>query len=185
METRYDLLNNFFYLERNEPLPKGFEILTAGQFETYAEHRNIIEAKKDLRSFARQCGANALLNIHTIHIENYYAYQSYYECRGVPAVIARRTPRGKYTKEQLIRSFYVHSQPPSRMMQAYEDWLELHTAGIIRRKKFERFYRFYLVLCPLLLFLAAIDIKLSKGGDAATAWFGFGFFYEQLVKLFN
>ena len=135
METRYDLLNKFFYLERNEPLPKGFEILTAGQFETYAEHRNIIEAKKDLRSFARQCGANALLNIHTIHIENYYAYQSYYECRGVPAVIARRTPRGKYTKEQLIRSFYVHSQPPSRMMQAYEDWLEREASAPIQPAK--------------------------------------------------
>lgn len=27
METRYELINKFLYLERNEPLPKGFEIL--------------------------------------------------------------------------------------------------------------------------------------------------------------
>ena len=107
---RYEEPRKFFILEQNEPLPRGFEILAVGEHVAYGEHKNSVDARRALQSYARECGANALLDVHARHC--YYGCW-YYECYGIPAVVGKRNRKGSLTREHLVRNFYAPKQEPS------------------------------------------------------------------------
>lgn len=156
-EVRYDIAADFLILDKDEPLPAGFEILITARDTAYAEHRNAAEARRGLRSHARQCGANALLEVHTEHVNDFYAFNRYYECRGLPAIVARRNPRGRFTRNQLLRSFYAPRQTPSRRERSAAFWANERQAGQARHRRTEQIYNFLILLWPILLIWFAYD----------------------------
>lgn len=156
-EVRYDMVKDFLILDKDEPLPTGLEILMTARDAAYAEHRNAGEARRNLRSHARQCGANALLDVHTEHVNDFYAFNRYYECRGLPAVVARRNPNGRFTRDQLVMSFYAPRQTPSRRARRIEFWANESQARQIRGRRIERISNFLILLWPILLIWFAYD----------------------------
>ena len=108
--TMYEEPRRFFILEENEPLPRGFEVLAMGEHVAYGEHKNSVDARRALQSYARECGANALLEVRTKYC-HYGCW--YYECYGIPAVVGKRNRKGTLTREQLVRNFYAPEQEPS------------------------------------------------------------------------
>ena len=131
MTMRYEAPRKFFMLEKNMELPHGFEILAKGEHVAYGEHKNSVDARRALMSYARECGANALLDVQTNHC---YVTFGYYECLGIPAVIGKRNPDGRFTRGELTRNFYAPEQAPSTMQRlAKQDMLRAYRARHIRQ----------------------------------------------------
>ena len=125
-EARFFPLNKFLMLDRGDPVPEPVTVLRWSKREIVAIHRNAFEARKELKYAASLRGANTLLNVW---VESLPSYR--YCAHGIPAVSARRHPRGTHTADELRANFHMYRgtgatverrEPPKPVKRPPRDW---------------------------------------------------------------
>lgn len=155
-DQRYDTYDGFIFHDRYEPYPNRNVALIVAAKKYYSfTARNSVDARRGLRGLSRQCGGNAVLNTETEYIPG---QPGYYRSYGIPALYARPSYAGKFTKSQLQASFkeLVFREPQASIPKkkaTYFDYLLFSAYAV------EAIFAFPLVIFPAILLTIAYLIS--------------------------
>ena len=126
-ENRYDRIDGFLWHCRGEPRPDSmrFQKLGISLKKCRVTGPTDWQSKSGLEKFARQCGANALLDVYSEpHRDEHGRQTEWVSWYGTPALYARPNRRGAFTESELRNSFSQPKgkKPPKVPVSEPRDW---------------------------------------------------------------